>query len=235
MDRREMLGALGALGFGVTLVGTTAKADDHEPGKKDAMGPLDGGHAHFCGIHLVKGDPQKQFIVQHFCAAHSSGMFQCLLFDSAGKNAKLLGVEYIVGHEAYMGLPKEEKKYWHPHTYEVLAGGLIAPSMKPEDEMKFMKMILTTWGKTFHTWPDPKSAVPMGEPVLMWSAIADGQIQEKVLAERDKQFKVAASELRELRGKEIGYEVPSVAFPMSVDQTSRQWTDKDEDRPTPRK
>jgi len=43
----------------------------------------------------------------------------------------------------------------------VLRGGLIAPSMKPEDEMKFMKHILTTWGKTWHTWPTV-TAVPMG-------------------------------------------------------------------------
>jgi hypothetical protein len=235
MDRREMLGRLGVLGFGVTLAGATAHAGDHEGPKKDGMGPLDGGHAHFCGIHLVKSDPQKQFIVQHYCAAHSSGLFQCLLFDTAGKDAKLLGVEYIVSNDTYQGLPEKEKKYWHPHTYEVLAGGLIAPGMSPEDEMKFMKTILTTWGKTYHTWPTPSDPVPMGEPVLMWSAISDGQISEKIMTARDKQFNVSAEKLREIRGKEIGFEVPMVAYPKSVEDIGRQWTDKGQDKPTPRK
>jgi len=96
-------------------------------------------------------------------------------------------------------------------------------------------MILTTWGKSYHTWPDPKSAVPMGEPLLMWSAIGDGQIQDKVLAERDEQFKVSAAMLRELRGKEIGYEVPNVSLPDSIKAIGRQWTDADPDKPTLRK
>src|SRR5437762_1418496 len=82
----------------------------------------------------------------------------------------------------------EAKKYWHPHTYEVLGGGLIAPGMPAEDELKFMKMILTTWGKAWHTWPDPHTAVPIGEPLLIWSLMGDGQADEKVVAARDKEF-----------------------------------------------
>src|SRR5205823_4074793 len=141
---------------------------------KPAASPLAGGHAHFCGIHAAKHDPKLQFVVQHYCAAHTGGagedaMFQCVLFDGIGKNAKLLGVEYIVSDKVYRSLPDGEKKYWHAHTYEVLGGGLIAPGMKPEDEMAFLKMVMTTWGKAWHTWPDPKSPVPMGEPLLIWS------------------------------------------------------------------
>ena len=84
-----------------------------------------------------------------------------MLYDSCEKNAKLLGVEYIVSDKVYRRLPENEKKYWHPHTYEVLAGGLISPSMEGEEEMRFMKFILNTWGKTWHTWPDPTTDVPL--------------------------------------------------------------------------
>jgi hypothetical protein len=76
------------------------------------------------------------------------GMHQCLLYDSIGKNARLLGVEYIVSDEIFQKLSDVEQRDWHPHTYEVPGGGLIAPSMKPDDEMAFMKGLLTTWGKT---------------------------------------------------------------------------------------
>ena len=162
-------------------------------------------------------------------------MHQCLLFDSADKNAKLLGVESIVSDEAYRKLPEAEKKYWHPHTYEVLAGGLTAPGSKPEGELEFMKFILTTWGKTWHTWPDPTTDVPTGEPLLMWSAVADGQIADEVVAARDKDLGVSAEKLRETRGKALGYEVPRVSFPKSVDAVGRQWTDEGPDRPTPKK
>ena len=98
--------------------------------------------------------------------SRSDEMHQCLLYDSCEKNARLIGVEYIVSDRIYRELPDAEKKYWHPHTYEVLAGGLIAPSMKPDDEQAFMKALLTTWGKTWHTWPDPRTPRAHGRAAL---------------------------------------------------------------------
>ena len=133
-------------------------------------------------------------------------MFQCLLFDSCEANAKLLGVEYIVSDRIYRQLSDDEKKYWHPHTYEVLAGGLIAPAMSDADEMKFMKMVLTTWGKTWHTWPDPSQPVPLGEPLLMWSLGADDQVDSAIVAARDKEFGCDTSKIRDERVKAFGYE-----------------------------
>jgi hypothetical protein len=235
MDRRDMFGRVGALGAGFVLGGAQADAAEHAGMKS----PLSNSHAYFCGIHVAKKDPKFQLMVQHYCAAHTGegedAMFQCILFDSSEKNAKLLGVEYIISDKEYRKLPDAEKKYWHPHTYEVLGGGLIAPGMAPDEEMKFMKTILTTWGKTWHTWPDPSTAVPVGEPLLIWALTGDGQVDEKVLAARDRQFKVSADKLREERGKEIGFEVPNVSAPKSVDDVGRQWTDRGEDKPARKK
>ncbi len=239
MNRREMFGVLGGLGAGLALGAPTAAAG-HE-GKEDGHGstPLGGPHAHFCGIHVAKKDPGFQIITQHYCAAHSTEqgeqLFQCVLFDSREKTAKLIGIEYIIGDGQYRRLPDEEKKYWHPHTYEVLGGGLIAPGMDPDEEMRFMKFVLNTWGKTWHTWPDPKTPVPLGEPLLIWSITGDGQVDEKVLAARDQQFGVSAQKIRDARGAAIGYEVPNVPPPKSVDEVGRQWTARGEDKPTLRK
>ena len=230
MDRREMFGLLGTLGTGLPLT-----AADHDA-KADAGGPMAGPHAHFCGIHVAKNNPKFQIVTQHYCAAHSEGdhgdLFQCVLFDSTGKNAKLLGVEYIISDEMYRKLPDGEKKYWHAHTYEVLGGGLIAPGMKPDDELKFMKMVLTTWGKAWHTWPDPKNPVPMGEPLLIWSLMGDGQVDPKVVAARDKEFRTDTAKVRADRGKAFGLEVPKVSPPKDVDAVGRQWTDAGDDKPT---
>lgn len=233
MNRRELLGVLGTLG-----VGAVAGADHGKEAK--AASPLTGPHAHFCGIHVAKANPKFQLVAQHFCTAHpgdghGDGLFQCLLFDSMEKNAKLLGVEYIISDKQFRDLPEAEKKYWHPHTYEVLAGGLIAPGMSADDEQKFMKTILTTWGKTWHTWPDPTTAIPIGEPLLMWAVTGDGQIDEKVVAERDRQFKIETEKVRERRIREIGYEVPQVPPPKSIETVGRQWTSKGDDKPTPKK
>jgi hypothetical protein len=234
MDRRELFGVLGALGA-APVCGPAANAsagqEDHAAG-----GPLSAAHFHFCGIHLAKKNPKIQFITQHYCTAHSGGaegdVFQCVLYDGVGKNAKLIGVEYLISEEAYARLPETEKKYWHAHTYEVLGGGLIAPSMTPEDEMKFMKVVIKTWGKAWHTWPDPSSAVPTGEPLLIWSIMADGQTDPKILEQRDREFKVSTPAIREARAKEFKLEPPKVSLPKDVNAIGRQWTDSGEDKPT---
>ncbi len=158
-------------------------------------------------------------------------MFQCVLFDGTGPNAKLVGVEYIISDEAYRKLPDAEKPYWHAHTYEVLGGGLIAPGLTPEEESKFMKVILTTWGKAWHTWPDTTKDVPVGEPLLIWSLMADGQADPKVVAQRDKDFKVDTDMISAARVKEFGLEKPNVALPKDAKSVGRQWTDDGDDKP----
>lgn len=231
MDRRELLGALGAIGA-VPVCGSLAPAEaaDHQ---KD--GPMSAPHFHFCGIHMAKKNPKLQFVAQHYCAGHKRGdagdVFQCVLFDGTGADARLIGVEYLISDEAYRKLPDEEKKYWHAHTYEVLSGGLIAPAMTQEEEMGFMKVVINTWGKAWHTWPDPSTSVPTGEPLLIWSLMGDGQVDEKVLAQRDKEFKCDTPKIREKREKAFGLEAPNVSPPKDVNAIGRMWTNEGEDKP----
>lgn len=237
MDRRELFQWLSAAGVVGTVGMASAQASAHEPDDHHSahpsspMPPIENIHLHFCGIHVAKSNPKFQIITQHYCSPINDEVHQCLLYDSGEKNAKLIGLEYIISDRMYRELPETEKKYWHPHTYEVLAGGLIGPSMSEADEMKFMKYILTTWGKTWHTWPDPKTPAPMGDPLLMWSLMGDDQVDANLLAERDQKFNVSAKKLRQIRTKEIGHEPPQVPFPTSLDQVGRQWKANGEDIP----
>ena len=227
MDRRELFTALGSLGVGVSVEA------DHGDKKTDGPArPVAGLHAHFCGIHVAKNNPKFQMIVQHYCGMQADHLHQCLLFDSSEKNAKLIGIEYIISDAEYRKLDDKEKRYWHPHTYEVLAGGLTAPDMKPEAEMNFMKALLTTWGKTWHTWPDPKTAVPEGEPLLIWSLGGDAQSDDAVVAARDKECGVDTAAIRARRAQEFGLKVPQIPQPKSMDDLGRQWTASGDDQPT---
>jgi len=234
MHRRELLAKAGMLGV-TALAGRASVAVAHE-GATAGMSPLAGPHVHFCGIHTAKNNPKFLLTTQHYCAGHSStghdDLFQCVLFDGTGPNAKLLGVEYVISDAAYRALPEAEKKYWHPHTYEVLGGGLVAPGMPEADEKRFMKTLLTTWGKAWHTWPDPKTAVPTGEPLLIWSLGADGQCDEAVIAARDKEFGVDTAAIRARRSRELGLKVPEIPRPTSMDDLGRQWTATGDDQPT---
>ncbi len=121
---------------------------------------------------------------------------------------------------------------WHAHTYEVLGGGLIAPGMPAKEEGDFMKAVMTMWGKAWHTWPDPSTTVPTGEPLLIWSLMGDGQVDEKLLAQRDKEFKVDTAMLSKKRVKQFGVNVPQVNPPASMKTLGRQWTNEGDDKPT---
>jgi len=109
---------------------------------------------------------------------------------------------------------------------------LIAPNLSREEETKFLGGLLTTWGKTWHTWPDPKTALPMGEPLLMWSATKDGQVSEKLLEIRDREFKVSTTAMRRQRAH-LG-PIPQIDAPKSIHTIGRQWTNEGSDKPQPR-
>jgi hypothetical protein len=241
MNRREWMNVLGVGGAGVVAGGACTAADGHQAngggGKYSAAAA--GFSHHFCGIHAAKNNKNFQIVAQHYCLVHTDDLagkvHQCILFDSHEKGAKLIGIEYIVSDALYQELPPEEKKYWHPHAYEVMGGGLIAPGLEKKDEDAFMGVIMNTWGKTWHTWPDPKTKMPVGPPLLMWSFNADDQVDPKVLAARDQTFGCNTAKIREERGKTFGFEVPQIPFPKSMDEAGRRWTTSGPDEPVKKK
>ena len=60
-----------------------------------------------------------------------------------------------LGWHVAKALAPAEKKYWHPHAYEILAGFLIMPGVPFTEELQHLRSFLPSWGKTWHTWPDP--------------------------------------------------------------------------------
>lgn len=203
---------------------------DHGGAGLKTKAPLDSIHLYLCAFHVAKENPKFQIEAHHFCSQHGRDVHQCLIYDSKENNSRLLGVEYIIPDEVYRKLPDTEKKYWHPHAYEILSGQLIAPDMPKLGDDVFPGL-LTTWGKTWHTWPDPTTPVPMGEPLLMWSANGDGQVSDEIIKKRDDSFGISTKEIRDRR-KAWGYEVPQIPPPKSKDELGRIWTPKGEDRPT---
>jgi hypothetical protein len=218
MHRREALHLFGAAALGSAATGTAAA--DHGQAAEAGASPMMGFHAYLCAYHLAKKDPKFVVEAHHYCAAINDEVHQCVIFDKNGKNSRILGVEYIISDAIYQKLPDEEKKYYHPHRYEVIGGLLIAPGMPADAEKGFMDKLVTTWGKTWHTWPDPKTALPMGEPLLMWAATRDGQVDAATMAKRDKDFAVDTAEIRKRRSY-LGA-VPDVAPPKSIDEIGRQ-------------
>jgi hypothetical protein len=151
------------------------------------------------GFHFVHNRLDVQEEAHHYCQQMTEEFAQCAIYDSNGKDAKLIGVEHIVSPRLYQSLPEAERAMWHPHDYEVKAGLLIAPGIPQPIEHKLMEKLVGTWGKTWHVWHTTHDQLPVGEARLMMGFTKDGQLQPDLLRDRDRRFRMSTDELRKNR------------------------------------
>ena len=165
-----------------------------------AKRPVDAMSAFLNGFHFYADDMGRQVEANHFCTHLTEDFHQCVIYDSDRANAKLIGIEYIVSEKLFRSLPAEEKRLWHSHHYEIKSGELIAPGVPEAAGHILMKDLVTTYGKTLHTWQvDRYQNFPMGIPQLMMGFVKDGQIDPRMLEDRDRRFEASTSTLREDR------------------------------------
>jgi hypothetical protein len=169
----------------------------------EEMSPNDDYHLHICAFHIAKDNPAVVIETQHYCSMLRDNLFQCTLFETtpAGTKPKLLGVEYVISDDLYQKLSPEEKKLWHPHNFEVRQGLLATIGTSDSDDRKTIEALVTTWGKTWHTWPDPTTDLPLGAPRLMWSATKEGDIPEAMIKSRDKRWNIDTEQLKKERAE----------------------------------
>ena len=77
---------------------------------------------------------------------------------------------------------------------------LIAPGIPEIAEHELMEKLVSTYGKTWHTWhTDLDERLPLGVPQLMMGFTADGQANAALVAERDRRFGVDSNEIKAAR------------------------------------
>ena len=91
--------------------------------------PVEAVNAYLDGFHFYNGSPHMQMEAHHYCAMLNEELIQCVIYDGNVKDAKLMGVEYIVSERLFNTLPEQEKALWHSHVHEVKSGQLIAPGI----------------------------------------------------------------------------------------------------------
>ena len=165
-----------------------------------AKPPIAALNAYLDGFHFYNGNLRGQMEAHHYCAILNAELIQCVIYDGNVKDAKLMGVEYIVSARQYQSLPAAEKSLWHSHVHEVRSGQLIAPGIPAVAEKALMQKLIGTYGKTWHTWhTDLHKTLPLGVPQLMMGFTADGQADAAMVAARDRHFQVDSAEKRRQR------------------------------------
>ncbi|MBT2325398.1 OBAP family protein [Variovorax paradoxus] len=208
--------------------GSNTPSNVESPGAKEAVktrtleagaaalqnkAPIEAINAYLDGFHFYNGDMQGQMEAHHYCSIVNEELIQCVIYDGNVKDAKLMGVEYIVSERLFNSLPTEEKALWHSHVHEVKSGQLIAPGIPAVAERELMKKLIGTYGKTWHTWhTDRQKELPHGVPQLMMGFTADGQANAEMVAARDKRFGIDSQEKKKERES-----IPSPAIAQGAD------------------
>jgi hypothetical protein len=162
--------------------------------------PIEAINAYLDGFHFYNGRMGEQMEAHHYCSILNEDVTQCVIYDGNVKEAKIMGVEYIVSAKLFATLAPEEKALWHSHVHEVKSGQLVAPGIPDIAEKELMKKLVGTYGKTWHTWhTDQGKALPLGVPQLMMGFTADGQHDAAMVAERDSRLKVDSAAKRKQR------------------------------------
>jgi hypothetical protein len=162
--------------------------------------PVEALNAYLDGFHFYNGKQNAQMEAHHYCSILNEDATQCVIYDGNVKEAKIMGVEYIVSAKLFATLAPEEKALWHSHVHEVKSGQLVAPGIPDLAEKELMKKLIGTYGKTWHTWhTDQQLALPLGVPQLMMGFTADGQADAAMVAARDKRFGIDSAARRKDR------------------------------------
>ncbi|KDR72852.1 hypothetical protein GALMADRAFT_125665 [Galerina marginata CBS 339.88] len=180
-------------------------------GMTQAYEPIKNICGHLNAFHVYADEPSRAVEANHYCASLNEDVRQCLIYDSSEKNARLIGVEYMISPELYETLEPAERRLWHSHVFEIKSGMLIMPRplLVPAAawniaEMKEMEEVIQLYGKIYNMWQvDRGDKLPIGEAKLMTSVTEEGEglvpgLWEKV-AERDRKFVADYKEKREAR------------------------------------
>ncbi len=179
--------------------------------------PIDALNAYLDGFHFYNGHMNAQMEAHHYCAILNEEVIQCVIYDGNRKDAKLMGVEYIISEHLFAGLPKAEQALWHSHVHEVKSGQLVAPGIPEVAEHALMEKLVHTYGKTWHTWhSDLNKDLPLGVPQLMMGFTADGQADPQMIADRDRRFGIDSAQKKKARA-----DIPTPAVAPGADAWSQ--------------
>lgn len=177
--------------------------------------PLKKINVYLNGFHFYNGNIKAQMEAHHYVSQINEDVHQAIIYDGNADDAKIMGVEYIISDKLFKTLPEDEKKLWHSHHYEVKSGTLIAPGIPEIAELELMKKLVSTYGKTIHTWhTDQQRTLPLGSPMIMMGFTRDGQLNPQLLSERDERFNISSADKKKDR--------EDIPMP-SIDPISNAW------------
>ena len=158
------------------------------------MTPLKDFDIYVVGLHCAKHEPRDADGGPPLLPPGQPGLpaVHALRRQHQGRQPDRHRVHHL--RAAVRTLPEDERPYWHPHNYEILSGQLVAPGLPEVAERAFLQQLMNSYGKTWHTWHtgrhdgEPGDPLPLGDPKLMWSFNRDGEADERLKRDFQRQW-----------------------------------------------
>lgn len=163
-----LLGALiigGLVGYlirGGTAVSPATVSPQASPAAQTADKPYQGFTLHIDAEKHFPADEKK--IAHHWCKQVRGGMYECQLYDSDEKDARIVGVETVVDTATWKRFTTDEQNLWHYHKEEIPKINAKLPDLSPEEATKVVQTLNETYGKVYLLWDPAKSDLPIGKP-----------------------------------------------------------------------
>jgi hypothetical protein len=161
--------------------------------------PINQINQHVCTWAMFHDQPSRTIETHHHVATVNDDFFQCVVYDSDKKNARIVGVEYVITPKLFETLSDEEKKLWHSHFYEIRTGLWVLPGVPTVAERGILPKMAKTYGKFWNTWQTDKFSLPLGLPALMTSPQEQAQVPAELVAARDKRYGMSTEEVEKNR------------------------------------
>lgn len=128
--------------------------------------PTEGFNLHIDAKRHVESD--RNLVVHHYCKMYPSGFAECQLYDRDSADAKLIGIEVVIGKDLFDQLSPEEQKKWHHHEKEIARKevDIQLPGLSPEQATEVAKTLGPTYGKIYIIW-EPNEKVSLAQPKVV--------------------------------------------------------------------
>jgi hypothetical protein len=126
--------------------------------------------------------------LHHYCSSLTDDFIQCAVYDGEGKDAKLVGIEYVITEKLFNTLSVEERKLWHSHGMDVKSGSFMAPKLPDVIEKSLLRDLVHTYGKTWLLWQFDRDHLPLGIPQLMMVGVSENHWKDELWKQREKRY-----------------------------------------------
>ena len=131
---------------------------------QELKAPAESWSLHLKAKNVLPGNPDMS--VDKYCKSVVGNMTECQIYESNDADARLVGMEVIVGNEMYSGFSAAEQKNWVLTKDLMQQTSVAMPDLSAEQFTNVAQSFAGNYSKVYLLWDPGKINLPTGNPVV---------------------------------------------------------------------